>query len=105
MLTIDTLFRVSRLRLWLLFTCLLSTAQVHAAWLDWWVNADRRGIELLNNDQAGLAGETFSNPDWRGTAKFLAGNFVEAADEFSRSDGIESVYNRATALADYSIGR
>lgn len=87
------------MRLWLLFACLLPSVEARAAWLDWWVNADQRGIELLNNDRAELAGETFSNPDWRGTAKFLAGNFVEAADEFSRSDDIEAIYNRATSLA------
>ncbi len=87
------------MRLCLLILFLSFSIEAGAAWLDWWKRADQQGFELLNNGQIEQAGETFSSSDWRGSAKFLGGDFSGAVDEFSRSDSIDAIYNRATALA------
>jgi Ca-activated chloride channel family protein len=98
-MTVCKLLSKPRLQVWTTVLCLSISAPANAAWLDWWKRADQRGIELLENGQVEQAGQTFSSPDWRGTAKFLSGDFAQAADEFSRSDDIEAIYNRATTLA------
>lgn len=99
-LIVNKYFKFFLVRVWVVSLCLSFSAEASAAWLDLWKRADQQGFELLNNGQLELAGETFSSPEWRGTARFLSGDFAQAADEFSRLDGIDANYNRATTLAN-----
>ena len=53
---------------------------------------------MLANGDSKSAATTFQQPDWRATAQYRAGNFAEAAQQFS-GDSASAHYNRGNALA------
>lgn len=67
-------------------------------WADLWQTADQQGQALLDQDPA-TAAETFSSPEWRGTANYRAGQYEQAAKDFAAQEGPEARYNQGNALA------
>lgn len=67
-------------------------------WHDLWVRPDQKGEALIKQDPK-QAIDRFSDPDWRASAQYRAGDFGAAARTWSHSDSPDATYNRANALA------
>lgn len=67
-------------------------------WQDLWQTPDQQAANLLAKGDSKSAATTFQHPDWRATAQYRAGNFAEAAQQFS-GDSASAHYNRGNALA------
>lgn len=68
-------------------------------WADLWKNKDQQGYDALNQQKATEAAALFDNNDWKGSALYRAGNYAEAAREFSKNTTAQGHYNRGNALA------
>lgn len=91
---------IARLRCYLLVGLIVLPVRAFA--LDasgWWKTPDQRGVELLQSGDAKAASEVFKQPGWRGISHYRDGNYADAQTEFSRADGLDSVYNEGTAAA------
>jgi Ca-activated chloride channel family protein len=65
----------------------------------------QQGAHLLATGQAALAAERFHDPLWQAVARYRAGEYSEAASDFSKNKTADGDYNRGNALAksgDYS---
>ncbi len=79
---------------------LFSPEQAHAAgWDDLWKNKDQQAYEKLQADKADEAAKQFTQPEWKASAEYRAGNFAEAAKQFANQDTATAHYNRGNALA------
>ncbi|HEX4911298.1 MAG TPA: VWA domain-containing protein [Permianibacter sp.] len=67
-------------------------------WQDLWQTPDQQGAALLAKGDSKTAATTFNNPDWRATAQYRAGEFADAAQQFTGT-GANAHYNRGNALA------
>lgn len=75
-------------------------ANVQAGWLeDLWLPKDRQAIAAHNNGDFKAAAELFTDPQWRGVAKYRSGEHAEAGELFSQNESTESIYNQGNALA------
>ena len=68
-------------------------------WEDVWWRADQRGAQQLQEGHPEAAAPLFSDPQWKGTASYQAGDFEKAAEVFGQSQALKSVYNQGNALA------
>lgn len=64
----------------------------------WWRN-DQQGQRLLEAGRPAEAAQRFSDPQWRGLAHYLAGDYAAAAEAFAQGDDAAAHYNRGNALA------
>ena len=80
---------------------LLSTPQVSQAsvWDDLWQRPDQQAWQALQSDDPARARELAQDPALRGSAAYRTQDFTAAAEDFARGEGVESDYNRGTALA------
>lgn len=62
-----------------------------------WVTPDQHGQWLFQKEQFVSAAQAFSDPMWRGTALYRAGEFEDAAQMFARIDTAEGQYNQGNA--------
>ena len=87
---------------WLLglaFLTLLPSPQSHAfSWQDLWQRPDQQAQEALQEGQAERAAELFEDEQWRGVARYRAGDYSAAVEEFSADDDSSGHYNRGNAL-------
>lgn len=65
-------------------------------WKDLWLTPNQQAKRLLDLGQTQQAAELFDDPDWRAAARYRAGEFDKAAQEFSNA---QQAYNRGNALA------
>ena len=78
----------------------LSPQQVSALeWNDLWKNKNQQGYNAFHQEKHVEAAELFNNSDWKGSALYRAGNYAEAAKEFSKNPSAQGHYNRGNALA------
>jgi Ca-activated chloride channel family protein len=68
-------------------------------WRDLWWRADQQAARALQQGQSEVAAERFTDPAWRGMARYQAGDYAAAAKAFERAGGVEAGYNRGNALA------
>ena len=73
------------------------------SWENLWLRPDQQGVRALERDAPEEAATLFQDPDWRGIAKYRAGQYQEAEQEFSKVASPEGHYNRGNALAN--LGR
>lgn len=66
---------------------------------DLWLRPDQQGIRLLESKRPAEAAKRFENPQWRGYARYQAGDFAGAAEQFGKGDTAADHYNRGNALA------
>lgn len=87
---------------WLLcfgFGILLNPSPSYAfGWQDLWKTKDQQAQELLQNDQAEAAANTFNDPDWKAIADYKNGDYDEAISQFNQGDDAQSKYNLGNAL-------
>ncbi len=82
----------------LLFAPLLLLGQGPGAQASPWLTPDQQGQRLLQ-DNPEAAADTFAHPEWRGTARYRAGDYAGAVESFAQSDSARAHYNRGNALA------
>lgn len=70
-----------------------------AGWRDLWLTKDQQGSRALAEGEPEDAAERFTDPRWRGTAAYAAGDYAAAAEGFERDDSADGWYNRGNALA------
>lgn len=71
-----------------------------AQWFaDLWLTPDQQGRLLLQLGRAEQAAHRFEDPLWKGVAHYYAGNFMLAAEYFSRSESPTALFNEANARA------
>ncbi|WP_028239316.1 VWA domain-containing protein [Stutzerimonas azotifigens] len=68
-------------------------------WDDLWLRPDQQGQRLLRQQRPEEAAQRFADPLWRGLARYLAGDYQGAAEDFARGQGAIDHYNRGNALA------
>ena len=64
-----------------------------------WQTADQQGAKALAEGDAGKAAQLFENSAWRGTAQYLAQDWLEAANSFGKDPSADGLYNMGNALA------
>jgi Ca-activated chloride channel family protein len=68
-------------------------------WEDLWFTPDQQGQRALQRGEPEAAATLFEDPEWAGTANYLAGDYRGAQQAFSQQDSADSWYNRGNALA------
>ncbi len=68
-------------------------------WQDLWQTKEQQAQVLMEAGEAEKAAALFDDGRWKGIAYYKDGNFEQAAEEFSKYDSVEEIYNRANALA------
>ena len=66
---------------------------------DLWLRPDQQGQRLLEAQRPAEAAEHFENPRWQGFARYQAGDYAGAAEQFAKGDSAADHYNRGNALA------
>ncbi len=56
-------------------------------------------MRLLQAQRPADAAQRFDDPQWQGYARYLAGDFAGAAEQFAKSDTPSAHFNRGNALA------
>ncbi len=67
-------------------------------WTDLWQRPDQQASRLLEQGEAAAAAERFVDSQWRAMARYQAGDYAAAAEEFD-GENADSRYNRGNALA------
>jgi len=85
----------------LLFVFILPIPQTSYAlsWDDLWLRADQQGQKAFKQGLHEQAAKKFKDNNWQGSAYYKAGQYDKALEAFSRSNDIESIYNKGNTLA------
>lgn len=88
---------------WLFCLPLLMTAMPQPASAltlqDLWLRPDQQGMRLLQAQRPADAAKRFEDPQWQGYARYQAGDFAGAAEQFAKGDTPSAHFNRGNALA------
>ena len=68
-------------------------------WDDFWLNKDQQAQRALDDGNAADAAALFEDSEWRGVARYRAGDYSGSADEFGESDDMRNLYNLGNAMA------
>ena len=68
------------------------------AFIDLWLTHDQQGRRLYEDLAFPEAAEKFYDTDWKGTAQYRSGQYVEAAETFGRISSAEGFFKRGNAL-------
>lgn len=68
-------------------------------WRDLWLRKNQQAAADMERGQPDRAARRFTDPAWRGTAHYEAGDYAAAAQAFAESEGVDAAYNRGNALA------
>jgi Ca-activated chloride channel family protein len=72
----------------------------HAAlWDDLWFNKNQQAQRALEEGSAADAAVMFEDTEWRGVARYRAGDFEGSAAEFAESGDARNLYNLGNAMA------
>ena len=69
------------------------------SWDDLWKNKNQQAREQLQQEQAAAAAQTFTDPEWKASAQYKAGDYTGAAKTFADFNTDRGHYNRGNALA------
>ncbi len=81
------------------FVGLSPTRSYALGWDDLWKNKNQQAYEQLQQEQATEAAQNFEDPEWKASAQYRAGDYANAAQNFSQFDTATAHYNRGNALA------
>lgn len=68
-------------------------------WDDLWKNKDQQAYEKLQQENPAEAAQQFTDPEWKASAQYRAGEYDEAAKNFAGINTDNGHYNRGNALA------
>ncbi len=84
----------------LVLVVFIAPLPAHASfWDDLWLNKDQQAQKALDEGNAADAAALFEDTEWRGVARYRAGDFSGSADEFSESADMRNLYNFGNAMA------
>jgi Ca-activated chloride channel homolog len=88
---------------WVLVLVLLVTPlprPAHASlWDDLWLNKNQQAERALERGSPADAAALFEDSEWRGVARYRAGDYAGSAREFADSGDARSLYNLGNAMA------
>ena len=76
-----------------------AAAQANPTWDSLWRTPDQRAQQLLHQGKPAEASRLFQDPRRKAYAELQAGNFPQAAQDFSAFNDTDGQYNRGNALA------
>ncbi|MCG8312468.1 MAG: VWA domain-containing protein [Pseudomonadales bacterium] len=68
-------------------------------WEDLWQTGNQQGQQAWRQEKYDQAADKFTDPMWKGSAHYRAGNYEGAVSEFEKFDTADGHYNRGNALA------
>ena len=68
-------------------------------WNNLWQRPDQQGQQAFAQEDFAQAEQRFSNPEWKGSAAYRAGNYEQAISHFAQSESVNSQYNLGNAYA------
>lgn len=68
-------------------------------WKDLWSRPDQQGAAALAAGDLDAASQLFQQPQWRAAARYQAGDYQGAVEEYKGQTGGDALYNRGNALA------
>lgn len=72
----------------------------HASlWEDLWLNENQQAKKALEEDRPADAAALFEDTEWRGVARYRAGDYAGSAAEFAESGDARNLYNLGNAMA------
>ncbi|MGC9491149.1 VWA domain-containing protein [Vibrio genomosp. F10] len=84
-----------------LVAIIFSLTQPNLAYANPWLTDDQEAFKLYQNQHYQQAADAFSNKEWRGVAKYRAGDFEGAIKEFEQLESDNARYNLANAHAQH----
>ncbi len=84
----------------LVLVVFIAPLPAHASlWDDLWLNKDQQARKALEEGNAADAAALFDDTEWRGVARYRAGDYSGSADEFQVNDNTRNLYNFGNAMA------
>ncbi|MDJ0750421.1 MAG: VWA domain-containing protein [Woeseiaceae bacterium] len=72
----------------------------HASlWDDLWLNKNQQAQKALDEGDAANAAVLFEDTEWRGVARYRAGDYSGSAEEFGEGSDMRNLYNLGNAMA------
>ena len=68
-------------------------------WKNLWQTPDQQAQALMRQQQPGAAADKFSDPAWKGSAQYKAGNYQQALENYKSLKGARARYNEGNSLA------
>jgi len=68
-------------------------------WDDLWLNKDQQAQQALEGGSPADAAVLFDDTEWRGVARYQAGDYAGSAAEFAESGDTRNLYNLGNAMA------
>ena len=83
----------------LIFIMPLPQAAHASLWDDLWLNKDQQAQRALDGGSPADAAALFDDTEWRGVARYRAGDYSGSAAEFAESGDTRNLYNLGNAMA------
>ncbi len=83
----------------LIFVMPLPQAAQASLWDDLWLNKDQQAQKSLEQGSPADAAALFEDTEWRGVARYRAGDYSGSAAEFAESGDARNLYNLGNAMA------
>jgi Ca-activated chloride channel family protein len=83
----------------LIFIMPLPQAAHASLWDDLWLNKDQQAQRALEEGSPADAAALFDDTEWRGVARYRAGDYSGSAAEFAESGDTRNLYNLGNAMA------
>jgi len=81
------------------FICMTPQPSYAMDWNGLWKNQNQQAYEKLQAEKPDEAAKAFTQPDWKASAEYRAGNFAESAKQFATDNTAKGRYNYGNALA------
>ena len=92
-------FRKGWVLVLLVFIMPLPRAAHASLWDDLWLNTDQQAQKALEAGSPADAAALFDDTEWRGVARYRAGDYSGSAAEFAESGDARNLYNLGNAMA------
>ena len=69
-------------------------------WKNLWSTPDQQGQQSFDMKDYQNAAASFSDNNWKASAYYRAGNYEKALQQYTQSDGADSLYNKGNTLAN-----
>ncbi len=74
--------------------------ELNKYWKNLWSTPDQQGQQSFDTKDYQTAADSFSDNNWKASAYYRAGNYEKALQQYTQSDGADSLYNKGNTLAN-----
>jgi Ca-activated chloride channel family protein len=92
-------FRKGWVLLLIVFIAPLPVPAEASLWDDLWLNKNQQAQKALEEGSPADAAVLFEDTEWRGVARYRAGDYDGSAEEFAASGDVRNLYNLGNAMA------